>query len=105
MNDYKPPTYSPDAIFALQNFANDVLDVWRDGGALDGGAIQDMAIVHGLLQSVDPAPLRPCADDCACSEYYGVGADGFFNDPVLCYAPNYDFLGYSVKDEKHQNNV
>lgn len=63
----------------LRAFARDVMAAWPDGD-VDGGALQEMAVSHGLL--VPEARTEPCGDECECAGYYDQAemADG-----VTCY--------------------
>lgn len=63
----------------LRAFARDVMAAWPDGD-VDGGALQEMAVSHGLL--VPEARTEPCGDECECAWYYDQAemADG-----VTCY--------------------
>lgn len=52
----------------LRAFALAVLNA-ADGGSLDGGDLQDIAVIHGVLEIVEMT--APCGEHCACAEYYG----------------------------------
>lgn len=69
----------------LLAFARDILGHLPDGGDLDGGDIQGMAVKHGLL--IGSVVHEPCNSEnsdlpCACAEY--CMADEFA-EGVICY--------------------
>jgi hypothetical protein len=53
---------------------------WPEGGDIDGGAFQELAIEHGFL--TPETRNEPCGEVCFCAEYYGPDelAEG-----VTCY--------------------
>ena len=51
----------------LRSFVRDIMAAWPDGD-VDGGALQEIAVSHGLL--VPETRTEPCGDECACAEYY-----------------------------------
>lgn len=63
----------------LRAFARGVMAAWPDGD-VDGGALQEIAVAHGLL--VPETRTEPCGDACECAEYHSPEdmADG-----VTCY--------------------
>jgi len=63
----------------LRAFARDVMAEWPDGD-VDGGALQEMAVAHGLL--VPETRTAYCGDDCDCAEYY---TPEDMADGVTCY--------------------
>ena len=52
---------------------------WPDGD-VDGGALQEMAVAHGLL--VPETRTEPCGDACECAGYYDQAE---MVDGVTCY--------------------
>ena len=60
----------------LVEFVREILQVALEGGGLDGGEIQDMAVEHGLL--VETKVSEPCGEYCRCDNY---GAEF----PTICY--------------------
>lgn len=78
---------TPDGYAQLLGFARDILGHWPDGGDLDGGDIQGLAIKHGLL--VGTVVHEPCNGGdpdkpCRCAEFC---AESEFTDGVKCYRP------------------
>lgn len=69
-------------IESLRGFAKEILECWPFGD-VDGFELQDLAIKYGLLRQKDPAPDRPCAEDCMCGESYDL--IDFANGDVECY--------------------
>lgn len=63
----------------LRAFARAVMTAWPEGD-LDGGALQEAAVAHGLL--IPEVRAAPCAEDCACAEYR---AEDEWADGVTCY--------------------
>lgn len=63
----------------LRAFARDVMAAGPDGD-VDGGALQEIAVTHGLL--VPETRTEPCGDECACAEYY---TRAEMADGVTCY--------------------
>lgn len=51
----------------LRAFARDIMAAWPDGD-VDGGALQEIAVAHGLL--VPETRTEPCGDACECAEYH-----------------------------------
>jgi hypothetical protein len=62
------------SLYALQDFANEMISAAFEGGSFDGGDIQDMAVKHGLMR-IESRDER-CGEACSCAEY------GF---PAECY--------------------
>lgn len=51
---------------------------WPEGGDIEAGDFQDLAVEHGLLKP--ETVTAPCGDNCFCAEYHGDMAAG-----VTCY--------------------
>lgn len=51
---------------------------WPEGGDVDAGEFEELAVHHGLLKS--ETRTAPCAENCFCAEYHGDMAAG-----VICY--------------------
>ena len=64
----------------FKEFANAVIEESFEGGSLDGGQLQEMALEHGLLRELEVQV--PCGDDCRCAEY------GDF--PMICMRKTYE---------------
>lgn len=64
----------------LRAFAVEMINTSFEGGSFDGGDIQDIAVVHGLLR----IELREdeCGEGCACREY-GFPAECYRKTPIL----------------------
>lgn len=62
---------------ALRGFAQAVMSEWYDK-SLDGGELQELGVMHGLLREVQRA--EPCDDPCECIDIYG---PNFW--PVTCF--------------------
>jgi hypothetical protein len=64
----------------LRAFAQAVMVEWPETYDLDGGDLQDIAVKHGLLKTLEVT--EPCGEHCFCAEYHGD-----FDAPggVTCY--------------------
>ena len=51
---------------------------WPEGGDIEAGDFQELAVEHGLLKP--ETVTAPCGDNCFCAEYHGDLAAG-----VTCY--------------------
>jgi hypothetical protein len=71
----------------LLEFARDILSHWPDGGDLDGGDIQGLAVKHGLL--IGKTVNAPCnaenadINPCSCAEFCDAED---FTAGVTCYS-------------------
>lgn len=68
-------------IDCLRAFAQGVMRSWPMGD-VDGGALQDLAIKHGLLKLQEPLPTAPCGEHCGCAEF--ISSDEWA-DGIECY--------------------
>lgn len=59
----------------LKGFAHELIKVVFEGGSLDAGDLQEMALDYGLLRKVEVT--ESCGEGCRCAEY-----DNF---PCNCY--------------------
>jgi len=75
----------------LRAFAQELFSDWPEAAGVDGFALQDIAVKHGLLQQKDPPPREPCSEHCACAEYYP--QDEFAAGGVICYRRTRVLLG------------
>lgn len=69
----------------LRAFAQAVMESWPFGD-VDGAALQDMAIEHGLLEP--RTVTEPCGESCQCAEHHGladmsVGVECYWRTPLL----------------------
>ena len=64
----------------LEQFARKLFEAadWPEGGDIEGGEFQDIAVACGLL--IPETRTTPCAEQCWCEEYYGDMREG-----VTCY--------------------
>lgn len=53
---------------------------WPEGNGIDGFALQDLAVKHGILRA--EVRYKPCAPNCSCAEYHGTDE---MREGVTCY--------------------
>jgi hypothetical protein len=66
----------------LKDFANALFELseWPDGGDIDLGDFQDLAVKYGLL--VPEIRHKPCGESCNCEGYY---SEKEFAQGITCY--------------------